>query len=825
MTRTPPHLLLIGGTDDDAGWVHRALAADGLTVRLERLGASEDPRPLLTSTRFDAVLVDLLASRLDAAGWLALFGEVGQRAPLVVLADARHEPDVVQWMATGASDWVFRPGFLGLSAVLARLLREAREEAAAEEEERQLREATASLLELARSPVFGGEDLTATASALTRAGSRGLKVARCSVWLYTDDRRALTLLDLFDAATGAHARGTERARKDHPRYFAALSEARLMPVTHAATDPRTAEFAAGTFAPERISSTLDVGLRVRGELVGALCLEHRGPPRRWTAAEEVYATALADVASLALESVERRRVELALAEFERRFRDLFRYSSDTIVLYRVALDGKVFCEDLNPAGERVSGVTRDQVVGKEAREVLAPLAAARLEERYAEAIRERRPISYEHELPLPSGTRVFNAAVVPLLDDAGRVHRLASIARDVTAQRNAEQLTRRLEAQLAESQKSDALTRLAAHLAHDVSSLLSAIEAHARQLKAGEASAADATFAILEATARGRELARRIATYGRRRPEEKEPVDLEPLVHEVVRQLSASARGVTVLPEVMSRPVRVLGDAAQLHQVLLNLVANALQAMPDGGRLTVRLERRALSLEAAASRPPLKAGDYVVLSVADTGRGMNEATRRRIFEPYFSTSDARTGLGLPVVQSVVTGHEGAVFVDSAPGAGTRFDVFLPALEGSEEKPGAGQHLMLVDDHAGMARISGKLLETLGYRTTVFDDPRQALDFFRQRPQAFDAVLTDLSMPQMSGEDFTRSLRSLRPNLPVIVSSGFASLVDVRELERLGVAAVLVKPWRLEEAVATLQRVLGPSPGAALPRAPKAPFPA
>lgn len=807
MTRATPQLLLIGGSDDDAGWVHRALAADNLTVRVERLGPTEDPRPLLTSMRFDAVLVDLLSSRLDAAGWIALFDEVGQRAPLVVLADARQEPDVVTWLSTGASDWVFRPGFLGLSAVLARLLREAREEAAAEAKERQLREATAALVDLARSPTFRGDDLTAMARELTVAGSRALCVDRCGVWLYADDRQSLRLVDLYDAATGTHAHGTRLERAEHPRYFDSLASTRLMPVTHARTDARTSEFAHGYFEPEGITSTLDAALRTRGELVGALCIEHRGPPRRWTAGEEVFVSALADVASLAFESVERRRVELALAESERRFRDLFRYSSDTIVLYRVSLDGRVFCEDLNPAGERSSGMTRDQVIGKEAREVLPPLAAARLQERYEQAVRAKLPISYEHELPLPDGARVYNTAIVPLLDDTGRVHRLASIARDVTAQRTAEQLSRRLEAQVAESQKSDALARLATHLAHDVSSLLSAIEAHARQLKATTASGADAPRAILEATARGRELAQRIAAYGRRRPEEKKPVDLEPLLHEVVRQLSATAPKVTVVPEVVSGSLRVQGDAAQLHQVLLNLVSNALQAMPEGGRLTVRLELKRVSLDYAAAHPPLKAGAWALLSVADTGRGMDEATRRRIFEPYFSTSDARTGLGLPVVQSVVTGHEGVVLVESAPGAGTRFDVFLPALDVADDKPGQGQHLMLVDDHPGMARVSAKLLETLGYRTSVFDDPRLALEAFRQRPQGFDAVLTDLSMPQMSGEEFTRSLHQVRPNLPVIVSSGFASLVDPGELERLGVAGVLMKPWRLEEAVATLQRVL------------------
>lgn len=805
-TKITPQLLLVGGTDDDAGWVHRALAADGGTVRLERLGAAEDPRPLLTAMRFDAVLIDLYSAQLDAGAWVALLEEAGQRAPLVVVADPRQEAEVAQWLATGASDWVFRPGLLGLSAVLTRLQREAREEAAAEEKERQLREATAALVELARSPVFSGDDLTAMLQEITRRCSKSMAVDRCGVWVYTDEGQSLTLLDLYDAATASHTSGTRLERAAHPVYFETLGTSRVLASANAQVDPRTREFVE-YFRPENITSTLDVALRLRTELVGALCIEHRGPPRRWTAAEEVFSSALADVVALAMETSERRRIEAALAVSERRFRDIFRYSSDNILLYRVALDGRVFCEDINPAVEQSTGYRRDDVVGREAWEVLPRAAAGKLTERYQQAIRARKPITYEHELPLPSGPRVYNTAIIPLLDDTGRVHRLASVARDVTGQRNTDRLTRQLEAQLAEAQKNEALARLATHVAHDVGSLLSAIEAHAAQLEGSEGPP-DAVRTILEATARGRELTARIATFGRRRPDEKRPVEVGQLTQEVLRQLSATSPTVEI-DFASEGSVEVSGDPAQLHQALLNLCGNAFQSMPAGGRLTVRVARKVLSYEAAAARSPLRAGTWACIAITDTGPGMDEATRRRIFEPYYSTSERRAGLGLAVVHAVVAGHDGAVFVTSAPRDGATFEVYLPALEANGEQPGLGQHLMLVDDHPGMARVSAKLLETLGYRTTVFDDPREALKAFQLRPQGFDAVLTDLSMPQMSGEEFTQKLHEVRPALPVIISSGLATHLDGGELARLGVAAVLMKPWRLDEAVATLKRVLAP----------------
>jgi CheY-like chemotaxis protein len=286
-------------------------------------------------------------------------------------------------------------------------------------------------------------------------------------------------------------------------------------------------------------------------------------------------------------------------------------------------------------------------------------------------------------------------------------------------------------------------------------------------------------------------------------------MDVAPLVRDTVKLLEPANPKVTLRAELPMRPVRVAGDAGQLHQVLANLGTNALAAMPDGGVLTVRLEVVDVDYAFAAANPPLQSGRWARLSVSDTGCGMDDTTRRRIFEPFFTRrSDGQgMGLGLAVVQSIVSGHDGAVLVESAPGRGSTFRVYLPLLEDEAERPGSGQHLMLVDDHPGMARVSARLLETLGYRTSVFDDPRDALEAFRASPAGYDAVLTDLSMPQMSGEEFTRSVRAVRPTVPVIVSSGLAGTLDAAELKRLGVDGVLVKPWRLEEAVATLQRVL------------------
>jgi PAS domain S-box-containing protein len=808
------HLLLIGGSDDDARSLREALARASRPVTVHRAADLEEARSRLSSLPpLCCVVVNLGAASAPARAWATLLREAQRPdTPLVALADLEQEADLLRFVSDGGDDWVFRPQLAGLPATLLRLERDKALRDAQAAGERRLREATAELVALTRSPRFRGDDLEGALKEVTEAGVRALGVARCSVWLFDDARASLVMTEGFDARTGAHQAGHTLAVAEYRAYFDALARERLMPVEDVCHHEATRVLRAAYFEPLGITSTLDVVVRLRGDMVGVLCLEHVGSARRWQAQEETFAGALADVVSLALEAAQRSRVEAALLESERRFRDIFHFSNDCIVLYRVALDGSVFCEDINAATEVVTGLRRDAVIGKQAHEVLVSGSAEKLKERYAQCIRARAPIIYEDSLELPSGLRWFNTAIVPLLDEQGRVHRLAAIARDVTQRREAETRQRQMEEQMAEAQKSEALGRVASHVAHDFNNLLTVVAAHAQRLADVAGRPAEVAQAILQATARGRELAQQLLTFGRRGPMERRPLDVGPLVRETLRLLEPTAPKVTLRAELPMRPVRVLGDSGQLHQVLTNLGTNALQAMPEGGTLTVRLEVVDVEYAFASAHPPLQAGRWVRLSVVDSGRGMDEATRKRIFEPFFSRrpDGQGTGLGLAVVQSIVSAHDGAVLVESTPGVGSAFHVYLPLLEDEVGRPGAGQHLMLVDDHPGMARVSARLLETLGYRTSVFDDPRDALAAFRATPSGYDAVLTDLSMPQMSGEEFTRSVRAVRPTVPIIVSSGLVVSLDSEELKGLGVNAVLVKPWRIEEAVATLQRVLPPT---------------
>lgn len=777
----PLRVLLVGAPAGDEAALRQALGP-GRPLEVASASDASLGEALARRPRFDWVLVDPSGTAHDAARFGALLDEAGYSGRCAAVASPHDEGRLAPWAEAGAA-WLFRPSLAGAALLLGR--------------QGGPRQSTAALLALTRSPAFRGTDRAAALRETTEAGARGLPATTCGVWLFEAGGASLTLADLFDARSGAHSSGQRLAQAEHDAYFAALRADQAVAAPDASADPRTRGLAQ--------ASTLDVAVRLRGEVVGVASLSRAGPPRRWTPEDVTFARALADLTSLALDSAERHRAELALLAAEHRFREIFEFSNDTIVLYRVEPDGRVICEDINPAGERITGLSRRAVIGRQAHEALPAAAADKLQRRYQECLEARAPITYEHELRLPAGARTFNTHIVPLLDAQGQVRGLASVARDVTAQREADALQRQLAAQALDAQKDEALARLAEHIAHDVNNLLTVIVAHAGRLEGLQGANREAADAIVRATERGRELTQRVLSFGRRPPPQRTPLEVAPLVRETLKLLEPTARGVTMRSEV-TPGLRVTGDAAQLNQVLANLCGNALDAMPRGGTLSVRL--RALDGDApAVQSPQLRGRQWVCVSVSDTGVGMDEATRRRIFEPFFTAGKERgTGLGLAVVHGIVAAHDGHLEVESAPGEGSTFHVYLPRLQ-ADEAVGAGQHLLLVDDHPGMARVAARLLESLGYRTTVFEDSTAALAAFRAAPAAFDVVLTDLSMPQLNGADFAREVHRLRPALPVILSSGNAAQLGPEDLERMGVSAVLLKPWRIEDALTALQQAL------------------
>ncbi|MEO5770888.1 MAG: ATP-binding protein, partial [Burkholderiaceae bacterium] len=312
-----------------------------------------------------------------------------------------------------------------------------------------------------------------------------------------------------------------------------------------------------------------------------------------------------------------------------------------------------------------------------------------------------------------------------------------------------------------------------------------------------------------------------ILVYSRRQPQELASRPLAPLVREGVALLRATLpAGVAIDVALPAAPLYVMCDATQIQQVLMNLCTNAWHAMEGGlGRIQIGLEH--LEFEDAAHRPSgLKEGSAVHLWVSDDGHGMDEATRARIFEPFFTTKalGQGTGLGLSVVHGIVTAHGGAIAVDSHPGRGSSFHVYFPgapAAEGGEASvpavldatPGNGEHVLYIDDDEVMTLMVGRLLERAGFRVTAHQDAWVAVTAVHDNPEAFDIVVTDYNMPEFSGLDVARDLASLRPDLPVIISSGLVTDSLRAQAQQIGIQAVMHKENSLEELVPLVRQVL------------------
>ncbi len=429
-----------------------------------------------------------------------------------------------------------------------------------------------------------------------------------------------------------------------------------------------------------------------------------------------------------------------------------------------------------------------------------------------------------HRLRMPDGrVKYVHERAEILYAEDGRPMRTAGTVQDITERRVAEQARQALEGQLRQAQKMEALGTLAGGIAHDFNNILAAVIGHAELLAqdlAADQEGREGVEEILVASRRARDLVQQILTFSRLRERERRLIALEPVVLEALKLLRASLpTTIEIRTTVTPEDHLVLADTTQIHQVVLNLCTNAAHAMQEhGGVLDVSCHSVEVDAELAKEHPGLNPGLYMRLSVRDTGHGMDRLTLDRIFDPFFTTKQPGegTGLGLAVVHGIMQSHDGAVTVASEPGAGTVFSLYFPAIEGraiaaSREEPpeprGTGQRVLLVDDEPALVRIATRVLERLGYQVIPHTEATAALADFLARPDAFDLVLTDLTMPRMTGLELAREITARRPELPVILTSGYSGALDLTEIQEAGIREVLGKPFLARTIAEVVDRVL------------------
>jgi signal transduction histidine kinase/ActR/RegA family two-component response regulator len=381
----------------------------------------------------------------------------------------------------------------------------------------------------------------------------------------------------------------------------------------------------------------------------------------------------------------------------------------------------------------------------------------------------------------------------------------------------------RAQAQLRQAQRIQSLGTLAGGIAHDFNNVLVAIGGNVELAAHGlpaDHPARKHLQRIERATRRAADLVRRILAFSRPQEPRRASIRLQPVVEEVLKLLRATLpAGIEIRTRFDAGTPDVLADSNQVHQVLMNLGTNAAHAMGErGGVLEVQLGPVTLDAGAPTIPPGLGAGRYARLSVRDTGSGMDRATLERIFEPFYTTKapGQGTGLGLSVVHGIMKSHDAAITVDSQVGVGTTFHLDFPAATAAvaedaarppRERHGHGEHILFVDDEDAIVDVATLILSRLGYRVTGATDAVQALQDFRSRPHEFAAVVTDLAMPGLSGHDLARQVREIRPDIPVVLTSGHVRPGDTEAAQRLGVGDVLLKPNLVGDLGATLHRVL------------------
>lgn len=434
-------------------------------------------------------------------------------------------------------------------------------------------------------------------------------------------------------------------------------------------------------------------------------------------------------------------------------------------------------------------------------------------------VQKKVPYDLEYRLRTKDGAfKWFSARGQATWDPSGNPIGMAGSLRDITQQKQ-------LESYLRQSQKLEAVGTLAAGVAHDFNNILMAILGYTQLALAtppGSSRIRHHLEEILVGSERAKHLVQQILMFTRQTEPERKPIQLQPILLESLGLLRASLpSNIEIRSRFETENAVLLGDATQLHQVMMNLGTNAEFAMREnGGVLEIHAEEIQPNEEFLATHLGLSSGPYARLKIMDTGTGIAPNVLPRIFDPFYTTKGVGegTGMGLAAVHGIVTSHGGVVEVDSQPEGGTTFSIYFPLLQGhlSDCKqpkeleinlPRGQGEILFVDDEECLARLGKELLESLGYRATVLTDSVEAVALVRQAPKRFRAVITDQTMPKLTGEEMISHLLHVNPQMPILVCTGFSHNLDLDKAKALGAAAFLMKPVQKEELAMTLAEVL------------------
>ena len=549
-----------------------------------------------------------------------------------------------------------------------------------------------------------------------------------------------------------------------------------------------------------------------GEIAAALSLHNKKHPPFLEQDKETGAI----LASYGCEALRAVRAGAELRESELQLRSILDNIRAGIIIMKEGTKEVLY---VNPTATEMMESTAGDIIGSNGHEILFPVDDGQC----SEIDLDWQVESSEMILKTVRGAQLPILISITKTNYKGEQSLLASFI-DQSAQKQSALEKAALESQLRQGQKMEALGTLAGGIAHDFNNILGAVIGYTELCFLGldhrDKTLRHKLNLILNASIRAKELVDQILTFSRMQEHNLVPVCIAPIVQEALKLLQASLPANVQLKENIISQEHVMADSIQIHQVIMNLCTNAYHAMEEnGGTLTVSLESVQQN-EQNILHAELPTGDFLQLAVQDTGSGICPTVLEHIYDPYFSTKDKSkgTGLGLAVVHGIVKHHGGAISVNSQIGQGTVFRVFLPITEErkvvEEERPTlmpqGTEKILLVDDEEDLVDIGCEMLEWLGYDVTGVVGSLEALETFKQCPERFDLVITDLSMPVMSGDRLAQEIVSLRPDVPVILCTGFSESLDEKRARALGIRKLLMKPMAMKVLAEIVRGILDES---------------
>ncbi len=519
---------------------------------------------------------------------------------------------------------------------------------------------------------------------------------------------------------------------------------------------------------------------------------------------------------------ERKRAEEVLRESEERYRSILDNIEDGYFELDLAGNFTFFndslCRELGYSQEEMMGMNNRQYMDKE--NVKEVYQAFNRVYTTGESYK-----AYDWGIIRKDGPKIIHESSISLMRNAqGERIGFRGVTRNITGKKKAEEERAALQEQLRQVQKMEAIGTLAGGIAHDFNNILAGILGYAELASLDIPEGSEARINLqqsIKSTHRARDLVQQILAFSRQSKQERKPLDIRPIIKEALKLLGASLPStIEIRQNIEADWGAIEADPTQIHQVLMNLCTNAAHAMSEnGGVLEVSLTKFDMDAGTSGVNSEIEPGPYLKLRVSDTGSGMPPEILSRIFDPYFTTKETGkgTGLGLAVVHGIVKSHRGAITVSSEPGKGTTFDIYFPRddiiqapseLERIEPLPlGGHERVLFVDDEKVLVDIGQKLLERLGYEVVGRTSSVEALELFRAKPESFDLVITDMTMPNMTGDKLARELMGIRPDIPVILCTGFSERITKEKAKLLGIREFVMKPLVMKDLAKSMRRVL------------------